>query len=199
MALQIRMLLIDDDEDLCASVKRVLQSWGYDVDLLHDPTRAVDRIRKSEFHIVLVDLQMPQMNGIELIHDIRKVDRDIAIAVFTGYPSVDSAVEALRLNVSDYIEKPFEFDELREKLNAILKRKGLYLNPEEELHLTIGRNVRRVRKEQRLTLKHLSRRTGLSVSLLSQIERAESSASVSSLYKIASAFGVKLTEIFGDY
>ena len=199
MALQIRVLLIDDDAELCNSAKRVIESWGYDVLVLSDPTHAVEHVRKSDFHVVLVDLRMPEKSGIEVIHDIRKVDRDVAIVVFTGYPSVDSAVEAIRLNVSDYIEKPFEFDELRQKLTEILKRKGLHVNPEEELHLSIGRNVRRLRKEKRLTLKHLSRRTSLSVSLLSQIERAESSASVGSLYKIASAFGVKLSELFGEY
>jgi len=89
--------------------------------------------------------------------------------------------------------------EFRDTIAEILKKKGVLVNPEEELHKAIGQNIRRLRKERKLTLKQLSRRTSLSVSLLSQIERAESSASVSSLYKIAIALNEKLTTLFGDY
>ena len=73
------------------------------------------------------------------------------------------------------------------------------LRREDELHATIGRNIRQLRKERSLTLKQMARRTKLSVSLLSQIERAESSASVSSLFKVATALDVKITDLFGDY
>ena len=80
-----------------------------------------------------------------------------------------------------------------------MKKKGLLTDPEEELHKTIGMNIRRIRKDNALTLKQLARRTGLSVSLLSQIERAESSASVSSLYKVASGLKIRITTLFGDF
>ncbi|MCA9698029.1 MAG: helix-turn-helix transcriptional regulator, partial [Myxococcales bacterium] len=70
---------------------------------------------------------------------------------------------------------------------------------EDELHITIGQRIREVRKKRELTLKQMGRRTNLSVSLLSQIERAESSASVSSLYKIANALDVRIVELFGDF
>lgn len=199
MAVQVNILIVDDDRDICEYMKTLLQASGYGVTTLQDPTQAVSLIRKDEFHVLIIDLMMPKMDGIELIQNIRKVDSDIAIIVFTGYPSLDTAVEALKLSVSDYIKKPFEPDEFRQKVAEILKRKGLSLSPEEELHRAIGQNIRRIRKERELTLKQLSRRTGLSVSLLSQIERAESSASVSSLYKIAAALNVKLTVLFGDF
>ena len=80
---------------------------------------------------------------------------------------------------------------------AALARKGLSKDPEAELHRAIGRTIRESRKNQDLTLKQLARRTGLSVSLLSQIERAESSASISSLYKIANALGLRMAQLFG--
>ncbi len=101
--------------------------------------------------------------------------------------------------MSAYIKKPFTGEEFREVLQRIAKQKGLALRKEDELHITIGRNIRELRKAKNLTLKQMSRRTNLSVSLLSQIERAESSASVSSLYKVATALDVKLTDLFGDY
>jgi two-component system OmpR family response regulator len=199
MAVSINILIIDDDEDICEYMRTLLSASGYVVETLSDPTLAAERVRSEEYHLLIIDLMMPRMDGIELIKEIRKADTDVAIVVFTGYPSVETAVDALKLNVSDYIKKPFDVDEFREKIADVLRRKGLNLNPEAELHRTIGHNIRRIRKEKELTLKQLARRTSLSVSLLSQIERAESSASVSSLYKVAVALGVKLTVLFGEY
>ncbi len=199
MARQVNILIVDDDQDICDYMKTMLETAGYHVSTLSDPTEATDLIRSEEFHLLIIDLMMPKMDGIELIQRIRKIDSDIAIIVFTGYASVETAVEALKLDVSDYVRKPFDIEDFRDKIAEILKKKGLLLNPEAELHKTIGANIRRIRKERELTLKQLSRRTALSVSLLSQIERAESSASVSSLYKVAVALGVKLTVLFGDY
>ena len=85
-----------------------------------------------------------------------------------------------------------------ETVRNVLNRKGISRDPEADLHRNIGRFIREGRTRQSLTLKQLARRTGLSVSLLSQIERAESSASISSLYKIASALKVPMRELFGD-
>jgi len=92
--------------------------------------------------------------------------------------------------------KPVREDELVGAVNRALAAKGLSLLPEEELHRNIGTAIRDLRKKRALTLKQLAKRTGLSVSLLSQIERAESSASVTSLYKIAHALKIRLPELF---
>jgi two-component system OmpR family response regulator len=81
----------------------------------------------------------------------------------------------------------------------VMRKKGLLRSPEENLHRVIGEIVRNLRKTHSLTLKDMSRRTGLSVSLLSQIERAESSASISSLYKIAVALDVQIRDLFGEF
>lgn len=199
MAVQVNILIVDDDEDICEYMRTMLEATGYKVSTLSDPMVVVDRLRTEDFHLLIIDLMMPDLDGIALIERIRKVDSDVAIIVFTGYASVETAVDALKLNVSDYVRKPFEIEAFREKISEILKKKGLLINPEAALHKTIGQNIRRIRKEQSLTLKQLARRTSLSVSLLSQIERAESSASVSSLYKIALALGVKLTVLFGEF
>jgi len=199
MAVKAHILIVDDDPDICEYMQTMLKASGYLVTTISDPTTVVERIRNDEFHVLVIDLMMPRMDGIKLIEQIRKVDSDVAIVVFTGYPSVDSAVDALKLNVSDYVKKPFDIGDFRQTIADVLKRKGFLLNPEEELHKSIGQTVRRIRKEQSLTLKQVARRTGLSVSLLSQIERAESSASVSSLYKISAGLGIKISLLFGDF
>ena len=200
----LRVFIVDDEAPARARMKALLADIAVElpnecVGEAANGIEALERLEASPADVALVDIRMPKMDGIELIKQIRRADSDVAVVVFAGYPSVETAVDALKLNVSDYIKKPFDVDEFREKIADVLRRKGLLLNPEAELHRTIGHNIRRIRKEKELTLKQLARRTSLSVSLLSQIERAESSASVSSLYKVAVALGVKLTVLFGEY
>ncbi|QDG53116.1 response regulator [Persicimonas caeni] len=195
----IRILIIDDDKDICEYMQLLLSQSGYEVTAETDARAALELLKEEEFHVVILDIMMPELNGMELLERIRDFDSDIAIIIFTGYPSVDTAVTSMKYNVSDYIKKPFDVDEFNQTLEKILREKGLLTDPEEQLLATIGKNIRRMRKDRNLTLKQMSRRTGLSVSLLSQIERAESSASVSSLYKLARALDVKLTQLFGDY
>jgi DNA-binding NtrC family response regulator len=142
---------------------------------------------------------MPKVSGLDLLAQIRAVDDDIAVIILTGYPSLETASASIQHDVSAYIHKPFTAQEFRDIIARIAKKKGLVLRREDELHATIGRQIRDLRKARGLTLKQMARRTNLSVSLLSQIERAESSASVSSLFKVATALDVRLTDLFGGY
>ena len=199
MSREINILIVDDDKDICEYMELLLQQNGFAVSTTQDPTTAVDVLKSDEFHVVVLDIMMPGLNGMELLEKIRDFDNDIAIIIFTGNPTVDTAVQSMKFDVSDYIKKPFDIDEFTESLNKILREKGLLIDPSEQLLVEIGRNIRHARKSQDLTLKQMSRRTGLSVSLLSQIERAESSASVSSLFKLARALDCRLTDLFGDY
>jgi len=195
----LTILIVDDDKDVCEYLQDFLTADGYSVTVVNDPTTALDALREREYHVVVLDLMMPKLSGIDLLEQIRKVDDDIAVIILTGYPSLETATASIEHEVSAYIRKPFSIDEFRDALARIAKKKGLVLRREDELHLTIGRNIRELRKERGLTLKQMSRRTKLSVSLLSQIERAESSASVSSLFKVATALDVKITELFGAF
>ncbi|MCK9462111.1 MAG: response regulator [Proteobacteria bacterium] len=199
LAAQVEILIVDDDKEICEYMETFLARDGFLVKTLNSPQDAVDEVRSGRYHIVVLDLMMPKLDGIELLKQIRKVDSDIAVVIFTGYPSLESAVASMKLDAVDYIKKPFNPDEFREVIERVMKRKGLARSPEEELHRVIGTTIRLLRKERGLTLKQMARRTSLSVSLLSQIERAESSASISSLYKIAIALDTRITRLFGDF
>ncbi|MFL5346997.1 MAG: response regulator [Hyalangium sp.] len=196
--MQIRILVVDDEQDNCDYLKLVLTREGYEVVTTTDPTQTVEILRGSDFHLVILDMMMPQMSGTEVLDQIRKYDTDVAVIVATAYPTVDTAVASLKAQASDYVKKPMEPEQFITAVRNALQKKGLSQDPEADLHRAIGRVIRDARKTQELTLKQLARRTGLSVSLLSQIERAESSASISSLYKIASALQLRMGELFGD-
>ncbi|MFO8072671.1 MAG: response regulator [Polyangia bacterium] len=196
---KVGLLIVDDDREICRYMETFLIRDGFKVTVAETPEKALDEVKSGSYHLVVLDLMMPQMDGIELLRRIRKIDTDIAVIIFTGYPSLETAVQSMKLDAVDYIKKPFEIDEFREVIDRVLKRKGLTRTPEEELHKVIGSTIRSMRKERGLTLKQMARRTSLSVSLLSQIERAESSASISSLYKIAVALDTKITSLFGNF
>ena len=195
----VRFLIVDDDKAICEMMQTLLEAEGYQVKTLNDPTQVEAEVRSGGYHMIVLDLMMPKLDGIEVLRRIRKIDSAIAVVMFTGFPNLESAVASMKLDAVDYIKKPINVDEFREVVARVMRKKGLARTPEEQLHRVIGDTIRNLRKEKDLTLKQMSRRTGLSVSLLSQIERAESSASISSLFKVATALDVRITELFGDF
>lgn len=196
MAAKIKILVVDDDKDVCEYLRQFLTEEGFKVKALTDSTRVAEELRKERYHLVLLDLKMPKLSGVELMQQIRKMDSDIIVIVLTAYPSVESAVETMKHDAFDYLQKPFKVEELREVILKAVREKGLLTNLEERLNTEIGRRVRELRQEQKLTLKQLASRTGLSVSLISQIELAKSAASISTLYKIVTALGVTFSDFF---
>src|SRR5678815_3365995 len=168
--MQIRILVVDDEKETGDYLQLLLTKAGYEVVALTDPTQVMDRLRAEDFHLVILDMMMPQMSGTELLEKIRGYDSDIAVIVATAHPAVETAVASLKAQASDYVKKPVEPEELLAAVEGALAKKGLSKDPEAELHRAIGRTIREARKSQELTLKQLARRTGLSVLLLSQIE-----------------------------
>ncbi|MFT3839253.1 MAG: response regulator [Myxococcaceae bacterium] len=192
----IRILVVDDEAESAAMLKTFLERGGFETKVIHDPTRTLDELKKKQYQLVVLDMFMPQMPGTEVLRLIREFDDDLAVIVATGYPSVNNAVESLQLSANDYVKKPVEPDAFIETVRGVLQKKGIAPDAESALNQAVGRIIRDLRKKQRLTLEQLAKRSGLSVSAISQFERAESSPSVSSLYKIASAFGINVRDLF---
>jgi DNA-binding NtrC family response regulator len=193
----VHILIVDDDRAICEYMQTLLEKDGFNVTTLSEPTAVEDEVRKNSYHVIILDLMMPKLDGIEVLRRIRGIDTDIAVVINTAHPNLDTAVASMKLDAVDYIKKPFNVDEFRDVLARVMKKKGLARTPEEQLHKIIGDTIRSLRKDRELTLKQMSRRTGLSISLLSQIERAESSPSISSLYKIAVALESRIQDLFG--
>ncbi len=117
-----KVLVVDDEEIVCASVRRILSKRDIDVDTAMKADEALEKLDKEHFNLVVMDLMMPEMNGIELMHAIRKKDMDVPFLMITGYPTIKTAMQALRLGAIDYIPKPFTRHELLGPVNRALRR-----------------------------------------------------------------------------
>ena len=160
------------------------------------PMEALPEIKEGRHQVVLLDVRMPEIDGVQLLREIRAIDSDICVIVMTAYPSVESAVDTMKADAFDYLRKPFELEQLRSVIQRAVRDKGLMIDAEERVNQIIGAKIRQLRKERSLTLKQLANKTALSVSLISQIELGKSAASVSTLRKLATALGVTMSYLF---
>ncbi len=196
---KIDILVVDDDEDIRHFFDVLLGRAGYCVTTIGDPFEAIQLIQKHpEYKLILLDIRLPGLTGIETLEDIRRLRRDIPVVLMTGSPSIETAVEAMKFGVSDYVEKPFDNSTVLETIERILQENGILVSGVEALHLSIGSKLRTARQAKDKTLKELSMHTGLSVSLISQIERAESSASIRSLYQLSHCLDLPLSDLFSN-
>src|SRR4249920_3218095 len=103
----IRILIVDDERTLRESCASVLQADGYNVTTIGRGEEALETVRRRKFDVVLVDLYMSQVSGLDILKGILTDSKDTIVVVMTGNPSVTSSIEALRMGAWDYLPKPF--------------------------------------------------------------------------------------------
>jgi len=105
-----KILVIDDEKEICILLQKILAKDNHTVISEIDPVRGLELIRKEKPDCVLLDLKMPNMDGIETLDAIKKIDKDIGVIMVTGHGDVENALEAMKLGAYDYIAKPFDVD-----------------------------------------------------------------------------------------
>ncbi|NQT26723.1 sigma-54-dependent Fis family transcriptional regulator [candidate division KSB1 bacterium] len=108
-----KILIIEDNEDLAFTLSNVLKKEGYQVVSVGDGESGLDRLQKELFDLVLLDLKLPKMNGLEVLSQIKKLDEDILVVMMTASTDAKPAIEALKKGAYDYMMKPFELDEMK--------------------------------------------------------------------------------------
>jgi len=124
---QARILVVDDEEILLKSCERALIPSGHDVLTSRNPAEALGLLEKEHFDLVLSDLKMPDIDGIELLRRVKENWPDTEVIIMTGHGTVNTAVSAMKLGVFDYIEKPFTPDAINVIVEKAMERKNLYL------------------------------------------------------------------------
>jgi len=191
----LNVLVVDREPQAQQALKEILSAEGWSVVCLSDPHRAPEELRASRFQLVVLDVS-PGTGGGEALAAIRAFDRDVCVIATSGVASVELAVATMKHQTFHYLQKPVEQDEVLAVVKEAIRDRGLVVDLETRLNGEIGTRIRTRRHEAGLTLKQLANRTGLSVSLISQIELGKSAASMSTMYKLAAALGVKMTYFF---
>ncbi len=118
-------LVVDDEAVIRDGIKRVLEGNDFEVETCSSGHKAIEQLQKKDYGLVITDLKMPGMDGIEVLKAVKALQADIPVIMITGYASVDTAVEAMKNGAADYISKPFSPDLLLEKVQNALKQDGL--------------------------------------------------------------------------
>lgn len=119
------ILIVDDEETIRFSIKEFLEGQGYEVIVAETCEQALEKINEFLPDLVLLDLRLPNMGGIELLERVKTRDPNALIIVMTGYGSVDSAVEAMKIGAYDYLEKPFRTEHLKLVIEKALSTQAL--------------------------------------------------------------------------
>ena len=121
----MKILVVDDEEIVHKSCRRILQDEQYDMVSVYSAEEGIEQLNSSSYDLVVSDLVMHGMDGMELLQFVRENKSDIPVIIFTGYATAETARKALKMGAFDYIPKPFSPDEFREVVdNALESRKG---------------------------------------------------------------------------
>ncbi len=115
-----RIFVVDDEESMCNFMSIMLQKEGYRVETSVSSRDAVGRICDGNFDLVIADMMMPEMNGLELIDTVRRRKQNQNFIMMTAFASVESAIEAMKKGASDYITKPFKIDEIKLTIDKVI-------------------------------------------------------------------------------
>jgi len=123
---KVKILVVDDESDMRWILTTILEKKGFQVLLAENGKQAMNKIGIEKPNLVLLDIKMPEMNGMEVLENIRKIDVPLPVIMMTAFSEVTSAVRAMKLGAYDYLVKPVNNDELLLVIKRALERKSLY-------------------------------------------------------------------------
>jgi DNA-binding NtrC family response regulator len=118
-----KILLVDDEVLFTENSAKLLKNRGYRVTAVNNGQSAIDALEEDNFDVMVLDLKMPGMDGIETLKEMKKLGFFTEVLILTGHGSIDSALEAIKLGAYDYLTKPCDVDDLVEKIEGAWKKK----------------------------------------------------------------------------
>ena len=117
-----RILIIDDDENIRKVLTTILEDEGYDVESVDTAKKAIERTRRKFYNIALIDIRLPDMEGIELLTKIHDTTPKMRKVIITGYPTLQNAIDAVNKGADAYIVKPFDVEKVLETIKQQLNK-----------------------------------------------------------------------------
>lgn len=119
------ILIVDDEKNIRLTLSQALEILGVEIDTASNGNEALDRLKEKDFGLILLDLKMPGMDGMEVLRQVSDIRPDIRIIIITAYGTIESAVEAMKLGAADFIQKPFAAEEVRELVRRVIDREEI--------------------------------------------------------------------------
>jgi DNA-binding NtrC family response regulator len=117
-----RILIIDDDENIRKVLQTILEDEGYLVETADTAKKGIERSEKAFYNLALIDVRLPDMEGIELLSELRSTKPKMRKIIVTGYPTLQNAISAVNKGADAYVMKPFEVEKILETIQAQLKK-----------------------------------------------------------------------------
>jgi len=116
------ILIVDDDLNLCTVLKEELEEVGYNSNFVNSGFEAIDFLKNNSVDLILLDLKMPAMDGFDVLKEIEQNQIKAKVIVLTAYADVKSAIDSAKMGATDFISKPYDFDELLITITKVLQR-----------------------------------------------------------------------------
>jgi DNA-binding NtrC family response regulator len=117
-----RILIVDDDENIRKVLTAILEEEGYQIDSAETAKKAIEKTRKNFYNLALIDIKLPDMEGIELLTKMKETTPKMRKVIITGYPTLQNAIEAVNRGADAYIVKPFDMDKVLMTIREQLKK-----------------------------------------------------------------------------
>jgi len=118
---KVRILVVDDEAGFCDFIRHYLTSRGFEVEIAFRAKEALEILNQRSFHIILADIMMPSMDGLQLLRQIKESSPQVVVIMMTAYASLDKAVKAIAYGAADLLVKPFKLSKLLEIIHNSLK------------------------------------------------------------------------------
>jgi DNA-binding NtrC family response regulator len=115
-----KIVVIDDEKIVCDMAKKILEAEGYEVEIFIDSQLALERIKTQPFDLVITDLKMENVSGMDILKEVNRLYPDTRVIMLTAYATLDATIEAIRERIYDFFPKPVKIDELKKSVKKAL-------------------------------------------------------------------------------
>lgn len=128
-----RILIIDDEKNIRIALKQCFKGENYKVEMANDGEEAIEKLKNDRYDLILMDYQMPNKNGLEVLEDIRKNNIETRVIIMTAYGTVDIAVDSMKLGAVDFISKPFTIAKVKDVVGESIKKDAIIIMGERDI------------------------------------------------------------------
>ncbi len=130
-----KVLLVDDEVDFLETLSERMRVRDMDVTISASPLDAIKKVQEKDYDAIIMDLKMPQMDGLQLLKVLKEKNPDLQIILLTGHATVEKGIEAMKLGATDFLEKPVDLKVLTEKIHKAQAKKMIIVKKHTEEHI----------------------------------------------------------------